>query len=55
MDPSMLLGFLALGRQRSSLPPGCGCLFGVCVIAFASVATLALLCVVPSLLSTVLP
>lgn len=37
------------------LPPGCGCLFGVAVVGFAFVATVALLCVVPSLLSTVLP
>ena len=50
-----LLGFLALGQGRSALAPGCGCLIGICTIAFAFVATVALLCVVPSMLSTVLP
>ena len=55
MDASMLLGFLALGRRRSALAPGCGCLIGACAVAFAFVATLALLCVVPSMLSTVVP
>ena len=37
------------------LPPGCGCLFSVAVIGFAFVVTIALLCVLPSMVGTMLP